>query len=354
MKLQSCLYRLPFDDKNCFCASLNTPNSDGMTPLTFCETCDFAEPEPPTDIASPITGMGDMVAKTLSAIGVDKKDGCGCGSRQAMLNRLLPFTGAKQSKDWSVTVTAAPRREPTLIQTVNSLRAAGWEPVVFAEPGIVPLEAVETIKNQTVKGVWHNWLQAARWSLKNTRAKYILTVQDDIVFHPGSKTFVDSILWPSENCGFISLYTPKHYQLKKGDATAWPIGIRQVKTRSLWGACALVWPRSVLAKVVEHVLALNWQGVLPKGESRSRVAKSRKENSALINNSDTAIGKIMNRMAKEMWYLDPSPSQHISRFSTINHGGNTGRRNCYRCADSEQPLIEQIPVPDDFVKYTIP
>jgi len=38
-----------------------------------------------------IRGLGDVVARTLSAVGIRKKRGCGCGKRQAALNRLVPF-----------------------------------------------------------------------------------------------------------------------------------------------------------------------------------------------------------------------------------------------------------------------
>ena len=36
-------------------------------------------------------GLGDTVAKALSAVGVKKKEGCGCAERQAKLNDLVPY-----------------------------------------------------------------------------------------------------------------------------------------------------------------------------------------------------------------------------------------------------------------------
>jgi hypothetical protein len=36
-------------------------------------------------------GLGDTLAKALSAVGVKKKKGCGCAERQAKLNDLVPF-----------------------------------------------------------------------------------------------------------------------------------------------------------------------------------------------------------------------------------------------------------------------
>jgi hypothetical protein len=37
-------------------------------------------------------GLGDLAASALRAIGVKKKDGCGCARRQATLNRLFPYS----------------------------------------------------------------------------------------------------------------------------------------------------------------------------------------------------------------------------------------------------------------------
>ena len=211
---------------------------------------------------------------------------------------------------WSVMVTTAPRREPTLQICVDSLRDCGWEPTVLAEPESPTVDCL-TIHNEYKLGVWRNWVKSVRLALE-TDAEVIMTVQDDSLFHPESKIFTESIMWPANNCGFISLYTPKHYSFDTKKNLK-PPGVHKVITRSLWGACALVFPR-------------------------------RKDNPSLIANSDTAIGKLMNWNKYTMWFVDPSPVQHIARFSAIGHGGNEGRRNCYRPADHSLPLSYQVPV----------
>jgi hypothetical protein len=61
-----------------------------------------------------------------------------------------------------------------------------------------------------------------------------------------------------------------------------------------------------------------------------------------VQNSDTAIGKILNRMRRPMYFVDPSPVQHIATHSAIGHGGNDGRRNAIRIADHAQPLWDQV------------
>lgn len=237
--------------------------------------------------------------------------------------------------DWFVAITTAPRKQPTLFQCIDSIRAAGWEPVVFAEPNS-PQSNAKTITNPQQLGVWHNWLSSVKYALENSSASLILTVQDDTLFHPDSRTFTESILWPASNIGFLSLYTPKHYSLIREP------GINHIYTRSLWGACALVWPRKILEQVIEHPIAKSWAGARPKSGNKG-VYESRRKNPHTIANSDTAIGKIMNSMARSMYFIDPSPVSHIAVHSTINHGGNLGRRNCYRCADHSIPLSKQVP-----------
>ena len=74
--------------------------------------------------------------------------------------------------------------------------------------------------------------------------------------------------------------------------------------------------------------------------------KKRQKEPWRIQNSDTAIGKLMNRMERTMWFCDPSPVQHISLTSATGHGGNKGRRNCGRCASWEESLFDQIPISD--------
>jgi hypothetical protein len=36
-------------------------------------------------------GLGDLVAKATSALGIKQKPGCGCKQRQEKLNKLVPF-----------------------------------------------------------------------------------------------------------------------------------------------------------------------------------------------------------------------------------------------------------------------
>ena len=250
--------------------------------------------------------------------------------------------------NWFVAVTTAPRSRCTLKRSLQSMEIAGFDPFVFAEPGSTKVPGYPTIPHEEKKGIWHNWLYSCQYAIDNSDAEVIMTVQDDSLFHPDSKAFAESILWPSEQTGFVSLYTPKHYSLMpRSKSKRRDVGVNRIRTKSLWGACALIWPREVLSRVLEHKTTKEWIGA-PTKTRNSKVMQRRKEDPSLVANSDTAIGKIMNSMGRHMFFVDPSPVQHIAEISTISHGGNTGRRNCLRCAPWSAPLAEQIPLEEGF------
>ncbi len=95
-------------------------------------------------------------------------------------------------KDCTVAVTTAPRKDCTLELCLASIEVNGWNPIVFAEPESTRTD-FRTIENETRLGIWHNWLNSAGWCLENTTTAFILTVQDDSLFHPDSKQFMDSL-----------------------------------------------------------------------------------------------------------------------------------------------------------------
>lgn len=267
-----------------------------------------------------------------------------------MLTLAIDRAKNKQTENWFVAVTTAPRKNPTINSCLESLVVSGFNPYIFAEPETNGID-IETygerlIYNDERKGVWYNWIESARYAIENSDAEIIMTVQDDSLFHPDSKTFAESMLWPAKDVGFVSLYTPKHYSFRpKNSSELKAPGVNRVYTRSLWGACALVWPRKVLEQVLQHKVIYNWLGVPTRTKSIwKRKKEERRNNPSLVQNSDTAIGKIMNSMKRSMYFVDPSPVNHFSTHSAVGHGGNMGRRNCHRCADFSVPLARQVPL----------
>jgi hypothetical protein len=268
-----------------------------------------------------------------------------------VLEQLVPKKKSSTSdtltfndRDWSVVVTTAPRQKPTLEQCLSSIKVAGWKPIVFAEPDSVILNGYNYLHNQVRLGAWHNWLRSARWALEKTTAKYILSVQDDSLFHPDSRLVIEKVMWPTETTAFISLYTASHYSADKSGNTK-PIGINNIKTSSFWGACALVFPREALRAIIDHPLTATWTGIAPTNLSDKEkllLLEKKKLEPWRIQNVDTAIGRIVNSLHLEMYVVDPSPVKHIAKFSSIGHGSDTGKRNCSRCADHNTPLLQQV------------
>lgn len=266
---------------------------------------------------------------------------------------------------WAIGITTAPREPSTLVKCIKSTRKNGWEPSVFAEPGtdLTGLECALIMRDVRL-GAWHNWREMGLQLLAaQPDADVILTIQDDTRLIERAKEFFESQGWPDnpDRVGFVSLYTPSHYQqrfhLLAADGrllsdcpneprarrkqarypgsrvvpTPKPPGCFPVATDSLWGACALAFPRASLEKIVRHKIAETWRGA------------NGRQKGAEIRNVDTAIGKICNALGLKMWFWNPSLAQHIAVKSTLpGHGGCTGKRAAAYVATD--PFRDCIPI----------
>lgn len=247
--------------------------------------------------------------------------------------------------DWTCIVTTAPRSICTLKLTCESLADCGWTPIIFAEPGSTDLsDQFQTFWNSERLGVWGNLSQAMRWAL-DQKTPRIITVQDDVDFHPETKDWLDRIVWPS-NTGFISPYTPRPYQTWKAGNPR-PIGLNAVSMRSCWTGQSLAFERHVLEAISCHSRWLNWSG-LPPPKLKSRAdkelyRKQQRENPVNIKNVDFIIGSIIQKdFGLKLYYPNPSLATHCNPVSSINHGPNTGRRNALFVADFTMPIEGQL------------
>lgn len=244
----------------------------------------------------------------------------------------------------AIAVTTAPRGTVYLGTTLRSLAAAGAKNAyVFAEPDTdlaclnsVPSScAVSLTKRVDRRGNFRNWMEAAKTMLA-TKHEYILMAEDDVLF--GKTSLGDALeVFPRlENAGFLSLYTPTHYQMEwqltaaSGELLGryetedvavrraiklpgshvriyeYPEGIMSPKIDSLFGALALLFHRDILAKVVEHDIAKEW---------KDRYRQLSSKNLACV---DSCIGEIMNVLHLKMWYFNPGRAQHIGEVSCVN------------------------------------
>lgn len=258
-------------------------------------------------------GLGDTIKRVTDATGITEVaklftkitgKSCGCGKRQAKLNQWFAY-----KQHIVVGVTTAPRKQATLQTSIVSIVENQWEPHIFAEPGseLTGLNALPIHHNSERLGAWRNWVHACETLLKETKSDYILTVQDDVKIVPGTAGFLKNFEWPANDCGMVSLYTPTQYAKNK-------TGCFPIKTRSLWGACAMLFKRAHLKKLLNTKVAKNWNGAPFKTRKRKREPHE-------VANIDTAIGKMLAELNLKPYFFTPSLSQHFAEYSSIGHGG---------------------------------
>ena len=209
----------------------------------------------------------------------------------------------------AIAITTAPRAAVYLGQTAKSLVTAGAKHLyIFSEPG-ADVSCIDTacdcsfslVQRLTRRGNFRNWMEAARQMLDETDAELILMCEDDVQF--GSTSINDALAaWPTlENPGFLSLYTPGHY-----NPPGTPDGVWCPKIQSVYGALGLLFNRGSLSEIIKHDTAKFWK-------DRYRMLSS--EKLACV---DTCIGETCMMLHKKMYYFSPSRAQHLGEVSSID------------------------------------
>lgn len=166
---------------------------------------------------------------------------------------------------WIVGTIAAPRPVGgSLAVTVKSLRANGWDPIVFAEPGTEDPEDIVTTRIERpatmaplveslkpspsgVFGNFQNYIQAAADLLHcRPTAEAVLITEDDAQVCRGAREWIEGQLWSHPLCGCVSLYTaniPAHRSFH-------PREIVSPKT-PIMGSLSLIWRPDVLRMILE-------------------------------------------------------------------------------------------------------
>ncbi len=233
-------------------------------------------------------------------------------------------------------VTTAPRDQGAfyLDQTVASLKAAGAELIhVSAEPGS-PVGEMGTpscpdyvVWNKTRLGNWGNFRACSERVLalaNETNEKFVVTCEDDVVFHPDALKIAESELTrlqeEGEKVGFLALYTSSIYQ------RAIPEGTHFYLAKSLWGACALAWPVESLRAVLDHPYAQKWRGMdsnpPPIGHPD-------------ICHADTCIGTTLIKLGLKTMFMRPSYCQHVGVVSSLRKVKLTAERQSSHFAGDE-------------------
>lgn len=225
----------------------------------------------------------------------------------------------------------APRKHPTIQQSITSLRNAGFiQPIhVFAEPESACTETADVLirYNPERRGCFLNFHHALTTLLAETSQPYLCILQDDILMGKNAWPYLRYILETSEKpFGYYSLVSYKH-------------DIFHMKAfRPGWHACTLGWN--------------SWGGnyVMMTPVARKMVQqpfyqRHLKHYVHQVRNQqiDACVSETCLRMGLDTYLHTPSLSDHIGEESTIGHGDLTDERQAYEF-DPELDFLKFIPI----------
>jgi hypothetical protein len=224
-------------------------------------------------------------------------------SRFLALRELVPPPDRRcgpEVKEWAVGVTTAPRRRPTLELCLDSIVRAGWpEPRIFLD-GTAPLpprygHLPLTWREEAIGAfpAWH--LALVELLLQQPKADAYLLLQDDVILYDREclREYLEAALWPGERPAIISLfYTGLDTRP----------GWRPMQEGWQWGAQGFVFPPDVARRLAAD------------GDfARSWLAASAERHVAI----PEALWRWVLETGTDVWYANPSLTQHIGNTSTI-------------------------------------
>ena len=208
---------------------------------------------------------------------------------------------AVNSSSIAIGLTTAPRKHPTLEHTLRSLRRGGFSQQIelFAEPGSLPADwayqGVALHPQADRMGCFRNWLHAANWLLRETKASFLLICEDDVEFCRAACEVALQGLQTLSSIGYVSLYTPinnieeARVDEKKQGWYALNLG------KECWGSLAYAFERDVLQSIVSRA-----DHTMEKG-------------------TDGRVSAIVESLNLNCWYHLPSLAKHIGMESTIGN-----------------------------------
>lgn len=227
-------------------------------------------------------------------------------TRNLPVDRIVPRprrSFGEKVRSWSVGLTTAPRRVPTLERCWRNLNAAGWDRARLFVDGL-DTEIPESMAGQekTVRepraGAWPSYfLGLAELTMRHPEADAYLMLQDDACFVdvPGIREYLEGVLWPGKGPGVVSLYCSSAYDQARA-------GWHRLGEEWVWGATAFVFSgaaaRAFLAdeSVAEH----------RRSTARNGLA-----------DIDWLIGQWAVERGLEIHFPFPSLVQHIGEVSTL-------------------------------------
>ncbi len=205
---------------------------------------------------------------------------------------------------WAVGLLTAPRPNPTILRTLRSLEAAGFDSIhVFAEPGSwIPGEFADlpvTVHGQTLGNLGNFYTSLVALYMIQPEADCYALFQDDIEAAQGLREWCDHQFWPNDT-GLVSLFTPRAYGSEKAGWQLLTLGLSRT-----FGAQAFVFRRDILKEFLTDGASLEHRQTRVHGD-------------------DAVVGEWAICRGIGIAYHHPSPVQHIGEVSSIP-GHRVGR-----------------------------
>ncbi len=218
---------------------------------------------------------------------------------QSLVNNLI-----------STAFIAAPRHEMFLGFTLFTYfeNANFSRPFIFCEPGTPNFQhqdQVNRIDNPKQFTIFWNWVNAARYMLKNTSTPYIMMCEDDVFFKEAFNKVLDVL----DKKKVVAGWTP---EVCRHNNKGWGNG-----TLNIYGWCGslcFIFPREVLSEVLFHIHMQNTEN---------------------DRNLDTRIGSALRELSIPILAHVPSLVSHLGHtYSTLNpigdnHLDNAARLECF-------------------------
>jgi Glycosyltransferase sugar-binding region containing DXD motif/Galactosyltransferase len=224
------------------------------------------------------------------------------------LREILPPPrprGRRCVRVWAVGVVSAPRRQPTLEITLDSLARAGWDtPHLFLDGTVrVPgrFAHLPGVLREPRVGCWPNYhLALAELLMRRPDVDAYLLAEDDVRFFDAEvlREYLEQMLWPDRRSCLVSLYCSSACSAPDPGWRPWP-------QRWTWGSLAFVFPRHLAQEFV-----------LDRAVCEHRWGRWSEEGGGLTG-TDLVIGWWALRKRVPIWYPNPSLVQHLGETSTL-------------------------------------
>lgn len=206
-------------------------------------------------------------------------------------------TTGTQIRNWNVGITTAPRRLPTLADSIESLKRAGWDcPHLFIDGDMDLPRSADSLmqsRRQPMMGAWRNYYQSVVDLLSDCSADFILLAQDDAWWstHLPIRKYLEELCWPVEDRFLVSLYCCAS---DTAPMSCW----RRYEGIWQYGAVAMIFSRKAAEEFVRDPVVCGY-GHEQKG------------------GIDTIIGEWANRSQIPVFVPTPSLVQHIGDVSSL-------------------------------------